>query len=330
MEKEQLRMFAASAWAAGGFNMSKALPVFERSVTNSGLTMPADPRQMIRKWGERMRHLGHVKAAHGKAGRKPTLTTQQVQLLVGELLGWRKAGMTAPYASIRKFMLQNPVAKKISKRYEVTVQTMTRALKAEVPSLGRAKLTVKTLLTSRLKKKRFAACKRLHRKPQKELDWVVWVDAKSLYVNVTHRHGWIDTSNTNLEELVLEHRLAGKSKSRMVHIKYYAAVNALVGAVDIIFVTGTTGLKADRGTQTYKVGLSTAYYDCPGLSTIPHSLCSSHNGLLCPFLPEPLPRYDAYDPPALSHSSSINRCIQVGPVSQVLTMHGLVSVLAAI
>ena len=69
----------------------------------------------IKTWGERLVECGHVRTAHHKAGRKSKLSSQQVEILLQELRGWRKAGLTAPYASIERFCVDNPIAKKIKK-----------------------------------------------------------------------------------------------------------------------------------------------------------------------------------------------------------------------
>ena len=48
-------------------------------------------------------------------------------------------------------------------------------------------------------------------------------------------------------------RLAGRITSSTVQIRYYAAVNAKVGQVTLHFITGTTGMSAQRDGKNYKV-----------------------------------------------------------------------------
>jgi hypothetical protein len=271
-----------------------------------------------------------VTAAHSNAGRKHKLTDEHVQTLVGELLGWRKAGLTAPYPSIKRFCYDNPVAKRICYEAGVGEKTILRRLKAVVPSLGHADLRVKAKLSAQQKQRRMQACRRLLRVPNKDLEWVVWVDAKTLFVNITHRHGWIDKATANHEDLVLEHNLAGKRSSRTIQLKYYAAVNAKVGTVSLYYITGTTGLKAKRDGLHFKVRHSAPDYNHPRPPSIPGLIASNQDGSLCFLQPLSLPWADAEHPPAHCHSSSINCCIQSSPVCHASIMHWLVSVLGAI
>lgn len=287
--KNHLRILAGAAWAAAKFSMARALRIFRRSVESSGLDVPEAPKKMIRKWGKKLLKKGSVEAAHHNAGRKPRLTDDAVNTLVGELLGWRKAGLTAPYPSIKRFCYDNPIAKKICQEAGVTPKTVLKRLKAIAPSLGHARLRVKAKLSTELKLRRVGACRRLLRVPLKDLDWVVWVDAKTLYVNITHRHGWIDTATANREDLVLEHKLGGKIGSRTIQLKYYAAVNAKVGTVSLYFITGTTGLKAKRGPYHFKVRLSAAYCNHPWPAPILGFVTGSQDCCLAFFNHVPLP-----------------------------------------
>lgn len=255
MTKEQVRALAGAAWLSGGRKMKEALPIFKESVQQAGLPLPKAPEKAIRKWGKQMEEKGHVRAAHHKAGRKSKLSSDQVATLVHELLGWRKAGMTAPYASIHRFCVDNPTAKKIKAKTGVCTETIRRQLHAQLPRLSRVLLKVKAKLTEAHKSARVNACKRLLRVPLKELEWVVWVDAKTLYVNLNHRYGWIDKASATPEDHVLQHHLAGKSSRSTCQVKYYAAVNAKVGTIGLYFITGTTGMPANRDGLNYKVSL---------------------------------------------------------------------------
>lgn len=292
--KEQLRCLAASAWAISGRKIKKAVEIFKDTVKQERLPMPRAPKKMVYKWGKQLQQKGHVRPSHQKAGRKSKLPKEQVSQLVTELLGWRKAGLTAPYPSIRRFCIDNPFAKKTKKAAGCSTKTVWRQLKAEVPSLGRARLRVKPKLKPMHKLKRVLACKRLLRIPLRDLEWVVWVDAKILYVDLKYRHGWIDKHSTTPEDNVLEHNLAQVPASRRVQIRYYAAVNAKVGKVSLIFITGTTGMTAQRDGLNYKVSVSTVYHSQPRAAAIFGLISSSNDCLLSPLQPFSFPGDDAY------------------------------------
>ncbi len=253
MLKEPVRILAAAAWASGGYNKALALERFQEMMQNAGLPMPKCPEKAIKRWGEQLKKQQNVRGGQHRSGRKPKLSSEQVNQLIKQLLGWREAGLTAPYASIARFCVDNPIAKQIKAASGAGTKTVYRQLKAEIPSLGHAKLTVKTQLTQDQKNARIAACRRLERKPLRDLEWVVWVDAKTLYVNLKHRHGWIDRASATPEDHVLQHRLAGRITSSTVQIRYCAAVNAKVGQVTLHFITGTTGMSAQRDGKNYKV-----------------------------------------------------------------------------
>lgn len=131
MPKEQVRTLAAAAWLAGGRNVSRAFPFFKESMQQAGLTVTAAAKKLIEKWGRQLEEKGHVRAAHHKAGRKSKLSSKQVATLVDELLGWRQAGLTAPYPSIRRFCLDNPIAKKIKAKAGVCTETIRRQLQLQ-------------------------------------------------------------------------------------------------------------------------------------------------------------------------------------------------------
>ena len=164
------------------------------------------PRRQLSGGGEQLKKQQNVRGGQHRSGRKPKLSSEQVNQLIKQLLGWREAGLTAPYASIARFCVGQPHSKANQGCIRAGTKTVYRQLKAEIPSLGHAKLTVKTQLTQDQKNARIAACRRLERKPLRDLEWVVWVDAKTLYVNLKHRHGWIDRASATPEDHVLQHR----------------------------------------------------------------------------------------------------------------------------
>lgn len=253
---EQIRVFASSAYVQAGKKVAGALPIFKDMLKKADMEMTMTPKAAcaaIKTWGERLVECGHVRTAHHKAGRKSKLSSQQVEILLQELRGWRKAGLTAPYASIERFCVDNPIAKKIKARAKVCTATVRRQLQAKLPGLKRVPLKPKALLTAAHKAARVAACKRLLRVPLKELEWVVWIDAKTLPVTLKQRYGWVDTSSTDPDDHLIEHPLGGKTVNATCQVKYYAAVNAKVGTIGLYFITGTSGMPAQRAGCNYKV-----------------------------------------------------------------------------
>jgi hypothetical protein len=113
-------------------------------------------------------------------------------------------------------------------------------MQKEAPGLCRVRLNLKPKLSPKNKQRRIEACKKLLSRYQQQLQWVVWIDAKVLYVDVKHRYGWIDKATTAHEDLPIEHKLCHTKINDCMKLRYYAAVNAVEGHVALIFCTGTT------------------------------------------------------------------------------------------
>jgi hypothetical protein len=78
---------------------------------------------------------------------------------------------------------------------------------------------------------------------------VIWIDAKTMPMQVNSKKGWFIPSEKDTFETTLPTNL----KQPLV-LKYYIAVNYLLGALELVFYTGTTGMPADRNPGApYKV-----------------------------------------------------------------------------
>jgi transposase len=251
--QEQLRRLAASVWSTSDHNIKEAVRQMQVGCKNQGLKMPGAPEKFIRRWGKRYEATKSTATNSSNAGRKPTLTEEQVVELLECLLAWKKEGRRFPWSSIKKFMTGHPRVKEIVAATNASVKAVTRALKRWLPSLGRARIEVRPKLTPKQKHARVMACKRLLRLPFRKFQDTVWIDAKVLYVNLKFRHGWIDTADTPGQDLVQESVMSKSKHAKMIKLKYYAAVNADVGPVAIVFTTGTTGMPATRRDPPYMV-----------------------------------------------------------------------------
>jgi hypothetical protein len=111
--KEQHRVLAASAWASSNYRIATAVHHFSSAVSNAGLPMPKAPEKLIRKWGEQLRVQQNITPGHSRAGRRPSISPEQASQLLRELLGWKEAGLKAPYPSISNITCCNPTACKL-------------------------------------------------------------------------------------------------------------------------------------------------------------------------------------------------------------------------
>lgn len=70
---------------------------------------------------------------------------------------------------------------------------------------------------------------------------VIFIDAKTMYMKVGSRFGWVDRT----VEDTFSTPFSASLKNPMA-LKYYIAVNYRIGKVLLVFYTGTTGMPANR------------------------------------------------------------------------------------
>ena len=87
MLKEPVRILAAAAWASGGYNKALALERFQEMMQKAGLPMPKCPEKAIKRWGEQLKKQQNVRGGQHRSGRKPKLSSEQVNQLIKQLLG---------------------------------------------------------------------------------------------------------------------------------------------------------------------------------------------------------------------------------------------------
>ena len=76
-----------------GYNKALALERFQEMMQNAGLPMPKCPEKAIKRWGEQLKKQQNVRGGQHRSGRKPKLSSEQVNQLIKQLLGWREAGL---------------------------------------------------------------------------------------------------------------------------------------------------------------------------------------------------------------------------------------------
>jgi hypothetical protein len=103
----------------------------------------------------------------------------------------------------------------------------------------------KTDLDPRTKAERVEVATELDKLVVEELRGVVFIDAKSLYVKPPKHYKVFDPDKKRVTE---DPRLPKGKFNTGVKLHYYAAVNALIGVVVFVWVTGTAGLRRDYRT----------------------------------------------------------------------------------
>lgn len=128
---------------------------------------------------------------------------------------------------------------------------------------------------------RVLICKQLVSMERKVLLQVVFLDMKTIWMWEHNAYGWIDTSMR--AEFGATKPL--RDQGQILRLKYYGAVNALLGPFFIWFVSGTTGITAHQGETHYKVGSCAEPIGGQACSHMHHCFMQR----LCPFGSKGLP-----------------------------------------
>lgn len=305
------RPHAAGAWVQTGGVISRATDIFTETLQNLGLELPQAPASFVRYWGEPW---PKVKSVHGRAsnsGRHRLITDKQAQKCLNIVLNWREDGRPGPYKSVQDLVKNSEWVRGLKEATGASNRTIARAMKRLCPSLCYRRLVVKAKLTDKHRQERVAVCKKHLQVPDNVLDTVVWIDAKTMYMNITHRYGWVDA----LKEDIYETTRPATRKSNIIKLKYYIAVNARLGPVMLAFYTGTTGMPAERDGVTYLVSGSHVKLGGLVLQLIIHCLL---NQIAPTLLTAPLlPRYQPHDAVTSIHCCSCQSMVPVHPIYQI-------------
>jgi hypothetical protein len=246
--KIALRNWASDCYIKANGSASEADELLTAEI--SGRFNLAKPIEYCRKWGQRRLATGGVTDAT-RAGRPKLLTVDWIDQCI-TALSWgyiriETAGpKRVPFRTWSQFCSWSPVAKACLDATGVTSAHLLRACQLSLPTLKRVKIHLKVWLAPATKNARVAAATKLL---SKHADWfksVVWVDAKTLYINPKNTYAWVNTASMSPHDLVREDKRFKAKGNELLKLKFYVAVNAVCGPVALIWVNGTTGLKADR------------------------------------------------------------------------------------
>lgn len=233
---------------AGG-NVQQAARALRSQLKELQLPVPADCGAFVENWGPRLNDDGSIDGHAQLSGRKPRLSEEQVAKCHAEATNWFAAGRSGPYGSMKELIATNPTVEAIVAAANVTPETLSRQIKKHFPHFTYGNVGTKDPLTADHLRERVEACNRNLRLSLRRLHLMVWVDSKSMILVIKGRRGWIDTSVCDYEV----RRRPPQVGSKIINLKYYIAVNALLGPVWLALTTGTPGVTAARPGHTYKV-----------------------------------------------------------------------------
>lgn len=249
---DRMKDMAANSYSKfpGDFKAAKA--DFLAGCKGRDFTPPRSLDWFVGYWGREWKQQGSVAGKASNSGAKLLISDTQAKVAVGVVLGWREEGRSGPYRSTKDLVKNNAAVKAIMKKTGASIKTLQRAMKRVHPTLSYKKLLVKAKLTAEHKTDRVRISKQNLASTDEELQTVVWIDAKTMYMNITQRYGWVDS----LKEDIFETNRVSTRKSNIIKLKYYIAVNARLGGVMLVFYTGTTGMPAERDGKVYLVSAS--------------------------------------------------------------------------
>jgi len=215
----------------------------------AGVKAPANPEGYVKYWKGRMTARGDITSKAQHSGRKPKLTDARVQAAYKAILAWEKAGRDRPYESADDVAAACPHVKKLLERTGAKINTLIARIKKRHPYFGRHLLRAKWHMTAECKQDRLTTAQDLLSNYSDKLDYVVHLDAKTVYLQEKVIYGYVDLA----VGYSVSYFAAATKNNRVIKLRYYAAVNAKLGAFFIMYYTGTTDMPANRPGAHYKV-----------------------------------------------------------------------------
>jgi hypothetical protein len=233
----KVRKDGADCWNQAGGDRNKAVELFKEMQPEAAASMTR-PADNLKRWAVEWRPRDSFYRKKG-SGKRRTITDSKELLKCCKALkkARRIGGVWRHYKSIQEASTYEKVISAITKKYQVTLPHLLRAMHRHDPHLARGKEKLRRYLDDDHKASRRRIARAMLRKSLKYFKGIFWLDAKHLYVVPPTDHVWCDASQ--LGSLFVEDPAA---RPKPVCLHYYAMVNWFVGAVDLIWVTGTTGL----------------------------------------------------------------------------------------
>jgi hypothetical protein len=235
------------------------------------LDAPKDAKGYCPRWSKSYDLKGDVEGNAQNSGRKPKISKEAATQLVDDLKNWADFGRTGPFSSIRQLQQTSPTARPILQEADAAISTIIRAVQSCKPNMQYELLVYKQRLTARQMAERECVA-RLHITiSDKQLEQVVWIDAKTMYMQLKSRHGWVVHG-----EAVPIPTTRPMGKEDPITLKYYIGVCGRTGAVFLRFYTGTTGMKADRNpSRPYLVSSNNVQPPCLLIDSCSKSLLNA-------------------------------------------------------
>jgi hypothetical protein len=247
---QAVHVFAAQAAKQFPNDMAAACKHLLAQCKSAKLAPPKNPAEFIKTWQGRLTAKGDIRSNAHHSGRKAKLTDAKVQAAYKAMLAWEKAGRDRPYESAQEAAVECAFVKQLLAKTGAKFSTLLARIKQRHPRFGRHLLRAKWHMSPKCQQDRLAAAQDLLANYADKLDFVVHLDAKTVYLQEKVVYGYVDLD----VGYTVSYTPSATKNSRVIKLRYYAAVNAKLGAFFIIYYTGTTDMPANRPGAHYKVG----------------------------------------------------------------------------
>lgn len=248
---DSYKALAGWVWRAAHGRLSSAVRAFRNQVAAAKMELPRDVAQYVAIWGPRLRDDGTIASCASNSGAKRKLTNRQVDTCFEEAIAWHTRPCERPYGSMQELVEENQVVRGIVQAAGCSAALLFQRMKERHPSFGYRLVAKMDILTPQHKQQRLAACKQMLRMTLRQLQLVIWIDAKSMILTVEKQRAWVDIRD---RDFVYRMR-PPQAGNQIINLKYYIAVSPLLGPLWLRFYTGTTGMTANRDGRAYKVRL---------------------------------------------------------------------------
>lgn len=278
-----VRRAAVEAWVLAGRpaqgQMAPALAEFRKLMKerHANERLPRNVSEFVSGWVKAWEERGTVRSK-SPSPRRSHLPDDVVDDCYHALLaGYHTGRRQCYFRSFRQAVQRCTMLRDVMARYThddgrpLKPASLWRRMKERHPGLSRRLLRFVRKRKSAERQQRVAYCSKLLAMPaaarQRYLARVVWLDAKKLYIVPTSQLVYAPKG----ADLVVEDRRVPDSWRAAKKINYYCAVNAVVGAITWLPVTGTTQLSdvfKSQGKRRihYKVIPSKAYDVVPAMN----------------------------------------------------------------
>lgn len=225
------RALAQRCWEMAGGQLHLAVKIFKRL---SGGRCRRNLSEFMLTWGPR----SSIQDLP-RSGAPKKVSDEDMSRCVAELRKGMKVG--PHYRPWRKltWLLEAPTTKQVLTASRISPRQLLRNIKKAAGKIKCKKVHLKPHLPVRTRQARVRIAKLNAARPLWDFHRVVWLDWKTLKVEVKTGKAWLaDGENDTISD-----RRVAPPKGQVVTLHFMAAVNWFTGALDIVWATSTTGLQ---------------------------------------------------------------------------------------